>query len=368
LPGYEQWGIAAVILFIVLRLVDGVFLGGEYTAANPLAMEYSPKEKRGLYSAFVMCGYPLAFAAISAITTVLLFLIPAGDIDSPYVQWGWRIPFLIGAALAFALVVYYVYFVDESELFEESGGAESPLRQLFTDRENLLSFLQVFVLMTGFWFTLQTVSAILPTLLSNPVGLSNTNATITLVVSNVVLAGGYIAAGVISQRTGRRPFLMVTGAIMAVAGTLLYYLLLSSPPESLLLVILLTTAFTLLIVSPWGLVTAYINERFQTSVRASAFGIGYSLAVVIPSFYAYYQAGLAAFMPFEYTVLILVVLGGILILAGAAWGPETKDVDFSEDEQTSPEAEAQVSASSQDSSGTARDIGRSGAEPSRGGS
>ena len=335
LPGYEQWGIAAVILFVVLRLVDGVFLGGEYTAANPLAMEYSPKEKRGLYSAFVMSGYPLAFAAISAITTGLLFLLPAGDINSPYVQWGWRIPFLIGAVLAFALVVYYVRSVDESELFEESGGSGAPLRTLFSG-QNLWNFLQVFVLMSGFWFTLQTVSAILPGLLGNPVGLSNTNVTITLVVSNLVLAGGYIAAGVTSQRVGRRPFLIAMGAIMAVVGTFLYYLLLSTPPESLLLIILLTTVFTVLIVSPWGLATAYINERFQTDIRASAFGIGYSLAVVIPSFYAYFQAGLANFMPFEYTVLVLVVIGGLLTLAGAAWGPETKDVDFSEDVQEEP--------------------------------
>src|SRR5918997_6225840 len=162
LPGYQQWGIAAVILLIVLRLVDGVFLGGEYTSANPLAMEYSPKEKRGFYSALIMSGYPLAFAAISAITTVLLLFIPAGDINSPYVQWGWRIPFVIGALLAFALVLYYVYLVDESELFEESGGGgESPLRQPFTPRGNLLSFPQVFVLMTGFWLSLQTVAAIL---------------------------------------------------------------------------------------------------------------------------------------------------------------------------------------------------------------
>src|SRR5918997_2417514 len=47
LPGYEQWGIVAVILFILLRFVDGIFLGGEYTAASPLAMGYSPKERRG---------------------------------------------------------------------------------------------------------------------------------------------------------------------------------------------------------------------------------------------------------------------------------------------------------------------------------
>ena len=341
LPGYQQWGIAAVIILIVLRLVDGVFLGGEYTSANPLAMEYSPKEKRGFYSAVIMSGYPLAFATISAITTVLLLFIPADDINSPYMQWGWRIPFVIGSLLAFALVAYYVRSVEESELFEESGGAEAPLRQLFTQRENLLSFLQVFVLMSGFWLTLQTVAAILPGLLSSPVGLSKTNTTITLVVSNVVLVGGYIAAGVISQRVGRRPFLIAYGLVAAVVGTFLYYLLLSAPPQNLLLVILLTTIITLLVVSCWGLTTAYINERFQTGIRASAFGIGYSLAVVLPSLYAYYQAGLATFMPFEYTVLVLLIIGALLMVVGAAWGPETKDVNFSEEQdvQQAPKAD-----------------------------
>src|SRR5918997_3466433 len=330
LPGYEQWGLAAVILLIVLRLVDGVFLGGGYTPAEPPGMGYSPQEKRGFFSALIMSGYPLAFAAISAITTILLLFIPAGDINSPYVQWGWRIPFVIGALLAFALVFYYVRFVNESELFEEGGGAQAPLRQLFTQRENLMSFLQVFVLMTGFWLTLQTVAAILPGLLSSPVGLSKTNTTITLVVANVVLVGGYLASGVISQRVGRRPFLIVFGLVAAVVGTFLYWLLLSAPPQSLLLVIALTTIITLLVVSCWGISTAYINERFQTGIRASAFGIGYSLAVVLPSLYAYYQAALAAFMPFEYTVLVLLVIGALLMVVGAVWGPETKDVDFAD--------------------------------------
>ena len=340
LPGYQQWGIAAVILLIALRLIDGIFLGGEYTSANPLAMEYSPKEKRGFYSALIMSGYPLAFAAISAITTVLLLFIPAGDLSSPYVQWGWRIPFLIGSLLACALVFYYVRSVEESVLFEESGGGEAPLRQLFTNKENLMSFLQVFVLMSGFWLTLQTVAAILPGLLGNPVGLSKTNTTITLVVANVVLVGGYVASGMISQRVGRRPFLIAYGLVAAVVGTFLYYLLLSAPPQSLFLVILLTTIITLLVVSCWGLTTAYINERFHTGIRASAFGIGYSLAVVLPSLYAYYQAGLAVFMPFRYTVLVLLVIGALLMVAGAAWGPETKDVDFSEEDvQEVPEGE-----------------------------
>jgi MFS family permease len=335
LPGYEQWGIAVVVIFVLLRFIDGVFLGGEYTSASPLAMEYCPKEKRGLYGAVIQTGYPLAYAVISLITMFLLFWIPAGDLNSPYVQWGWRIPFLIGAAIAFAFVIYFRRSVSESELWEETGGSESPLRDLFRG-ENLKNFLQVFVMMSGFWLTLYTVAAMLPALLGDPVGLSSTNVTITLVIANVVLAGSYIAAGVISQRTGRRVFLLTTGIIMAVVGTLLYYLLVSTAPKNLFLVILLTTVVAVLVVGPWGLVTTYINERFHTGVRASGFGLGYSLAVILPAFYAYYQAGLANIMPFEYTPLPLLVIGALLIVGGAAWGPETKDVDFSEGVRTAP--------------------------------
>jgi hypothetical protein len=83
-----------------------------------------------------------------------------------------------------------------------------------------------------------------------------------------------------------------------------------------------------LVVAPGALGTVYINERFQTGVRASGFGLGYSLAIVLPAFYVFYQTGLANFMPFKYTVLVLVVAGAALIFIGAALGPETKDVDF----------------------------------------
>ena len=325
LPGYEQLGMAVVVIFVLLRFIDGIFLGGEYTSASPLAMEYCPREKRGLYGAVIMTGYPLAYATISLITMFLLFVVPAGGLSSPYVQWGWRIPFLIGALLAFAFVIYFSRSVDESELWEETGGSESPLKNLFRG-ENLRN-----------WLTLYTASAILPGVLTDPVGLSSTSLTITLVIANVVLAGAYVAAGVISQRTGRRSFLLVAGLIMAIVGTFVYYLLISAAPQSLFLVILLTTVIVALVIWPWGLATTYINERFHTSVRASGFGLGYSLAVVLPAFYAYYQAGLEKIMPFEYTALPLLVIGAILIIVGAAWGPETRDVDFSEDVQEAGE-------------------------------
>jgi MFS family permease len=339
LPGYAQWGIAAAAVFIVLRFIDGIFLGGEYTAASPLAMEYSPKEKRGFFGALIMTGYPLAYATISLITLILVQLIPAGGLNSPYVQWGWRIPFVIGALMAFALVYYYVTSVAESEVYEAAAeseeGSRSPIIELFKG-PNLPSFLQVFVMMSGFWLTLYTAAAMLPGLLTSELKLSPTNLTITLVIAYVILAGAYITAGVISQRIGRRLFLIAASIIMATVGTFLYYVLVGTAPQNLVAVIALVTLVTVLITWVWALSTVYINERFHTGVRASGFGIGYSLAVIPPAFYAYYQSGLANFMPFKYTPLPLLVIGALLILIGAAWGPETKDVDFAEE----PEVEA----------------------------
>lgn len=327
MPGYEQWGIFSVAIFILLRFIDGIFIGGEYTSASPLAMEYSPKEKRGFYAGLIQSGFPLAFVAISLLTLFMLSVTPADGLDSPYVQWGWRIPFVIGALLAFAVALYYQFFVDESELFESSGGSESPLKTLFSG-DNLKNFLQVFVLMSGFWLSLNTVSAILPGLLGSEVGLSSTEVTITLVTAFFVLFLGFIGAGALSQRIGRRLLLMLLGGLMTVLGTFLYYILISTSPDSFPLVVLLTTLIVFIVSSNWGMATSYINERFQTGIRASGFGLGYSVAVILPSFYAFYQAGLASIMPFEYTVLPLLVIGGLLILGGAAWGPETKDVDF----------------------------------------
>jgi MFS family permease len=337
LPGYETWGIFAVILFILIRFVDGIFVGGEYTAASPLAMEYCPQEKRGLYGALIMTGFPLAFVSISLITFLMLSLVPAGGLDSPYVQWGWRIPFLFGALLAFAFVAYFYFFVDESELFEASGGSdESPLKTLFSGQD-LKNFIQVFVLMTGFWLTLNMVSAVLPGLLGSELGLSGTSTSVVLIIAYLALTGGYVAAGVISQRVGRRPFLIWIGIAMGTIGTFFYYLLISLAPQNVVVAAILTTVIAVVVVSNWGLATTYINERFHTTVRASGFGLGYSLAVIIPSFYAFYQVGLGTIMPSKYTALPLLVIGSALVVIGAAMGPETKDVDFSKEDEIQKE-------------------------------
>lgn len=328
LPGYQQWGSAVIYIFIALRLIDGIFLGGEYTSASPLAMEYCPKPKRGLYGAVIQSAASLGTAAISLVTLAVLLVLPAVGPNAPYLQWGWRIPFLVGAAMAFWLAYYYQRSVDESELWRKAAHTKAPLKSLFQG-ENLRSFLQVFTVMTGFWLSLNASLAVMPGLLVTQMGVRGPSLTFVLVVAYVVLAVVYIIGGVVSQRVGRRTYLMVMSALSAIFGTWCYYLLINTGPGSFSTVLWLTTLTTCLVVAPGALSTVYINERFRTGVRASGFGLGYSLAIILPAFYVFYQSALTAFMPAKYTVLVLVVVGAALIFIGAAWGPETKDADFS---------------------------------------
>ena len=332
LPGFKQIGMMAIVALIALRFLDGIFLGGEYTAASPLAMEYSTKEKRGLNSALIMAGFPVAYVAISLLTLLMLNIAPADGLGSPYVEWGWRIPFVIGALIAFGFVFFYAKHVPESDVWENSQSSsssvrESPMRELFRGA-NLRNFMQVFLMMTGLWITLFMVSAVLPGLLKSEVGLSAMQATTTVLIANVVLILGYVGAGILSQRAGRRPFFIAFGIVAAVLGSAFYAWLVNLSAANFGLVIVLAVVINLIVVSCWGVVVAYITERFHTGVRASGFGLGYSLAIIIPSFYALYQTWLGALMPARYTPLALLVIGGILMALGAAIGPETSDVDI----------------------------------------
>ncbi len=330
LPGYAALGSASVIIFIALRFTVGCFVGGEYTSANPLVMEYSRKDKRWLNSAIVMVGYPVAYVVIALLTLIMVQIAPTGGPTSAYSVWGWRIPFFVGGLLALAFLAWFVRNVPESELFEETGGTQNPLKELVSTREHVMSFLQVFVLMSGFWLALQSVSAVLPKLLESEVGLSDTEATFTLIVAYLALIGGYFVAAWCGQRLGRRPFLMLFGLGAAAAGTFVYWLILSQTPP-LGVTIVLAAVLAIVTCSEWSLATAYITERFRTSVRASGFAAGYSLAVIGPSFYAFWQHLLGNVMPAKYTILPLTALGGVLIVVGAALGPETRDVDFEDD-------------------------------------
>src|ERR1700754_5025369 len=87
IPGYATVRIASYWILIVLRFLDGVCLGGGYTGALPLAMEYSPKHRRGLLGGVILAAFPLAYIAINLVGLVCFALFPLAGPDSPYAVW-----------------------------------------------------------------------------------------------------------------------------------------------------------------------------------------------------------------------------------------------------------------------------------------
>ncbi|WP_133647106.1 MFS transporter [Paraburkholderia flava] len=333
LPGYESIGILSYWLLVLLRFVDGIFLGGGYTGAMPLAIEYSKKSQRGFVGGFIIAGFPAAYVTINLVAMLMFVITPLNGPHSPYVQWGWRVPFVLGAVLAGFLAFYYIHKVAESEVWQSEAGDKPaveklPLSDLLRGK-SARNLVQVLLLMTGFWLTQNIITIFLPTgLLLHTLHLTGFEMTLTLMITYFVLFFSYIASGLIGQRIGRRTFFVIVGPLIATVGAALMYVLSTADNLGLPAIIALVCVLAVLVTSPWGVIVTYINERFVTDVRATGFGVGFSLSVIIPSFYAFYMNWLGALMPLRVTPVVLLCIGGLIGMIGALMGPETKDVDF----------------------------------------
>jgi MFS family permease len=331
LPGYQSIGILSYLLLVVLRFLDGICLGGGYTGAMPLAIGYSKKHQRGFVGGFIIAGFPAAYVTINLVAMLMFFLFPLHGLDSPYAQWGWRVPFVIGAVLAGCLALYYIFKVAESEIWKVEIGerrVKLPFSDLLRGKSGR-NLLQVLIMMTGFWLTQNIITIFVPTtLLGRFLHLSRFELTSTLLISYAVLFFSYIGSGMIGQRIGRRRFFVIVGPVIATFGAAILYVLANVGGLSLPVIMVLVCVLSVIVTSPWGVIVTYINERFVTDVRATGFGVGFSLSVIIPSFYAFYMNWLGVIMPFHLTPVVLLCLGGLIGMVGALIGPETKDVEF----------------------------------------
>lgn len=120
IPGYETLGIASYLLLVLLRFIDGIFLGGDIPVRYRLRSNILKKEQRGFVGVDPQ-WFPAAYVAINLVAMLMFALIPLDGLYSPYAQWGWRIPFVIGGLLAGFLALYYVFNVTESEVWQQGS-------------------------------------------------------------------------------------------------------------------------------------------------------------------------------------------------------------------------------------------------------
>lgn len=182
--------------------------------------------------------------------------------------------------------------------------------------------------MTGAWLLTNVATAVLPATLKNDVGFADRTVSVIMMVSAIICISTFLICALISQRIGRRRFYVWGGAAAAVGATGCYLALVRLDVDQLPLALVLTVAVQALTISLYGPIAAYLTERFPAAIRASGYGVGYSLALVIPAFYAVYLNGLSAVVPTETAPAVLIVIGGILVSLGAWLGPETRDVDM----------------------------------------
>ncbi len=323
LPGYGTWGYGSIIALIVLRLIGGIFLGGGYAGPIPLAIERAPKQWRGFVGGLVVTGAGLALVMISLIQLLALNHMAPHSFE----VWGWRIPFFAGTVMGILYLAYFHKLVpemDTEELASSRKEKRTPLIQLLTgdDRERLT---QVVVLMTGMWFASQMTVSFLPVLLITVLHQSPIDVSWFEIVSSLTTASGMILFGVISQKVGRRTVLRCVSLSVVTIGSAAWVFMVhfAESGAAFGLVALMAGIASFVTNAPLGVFVVYLNERFGTQVRAAGYSTAYTAGLILPGLYTVWVKGLAHIVPYAYTALFLIPLGGVLVYLAATRGPET---------------------------------------------
>ncbi|MCG7308265.1 MFS transporter [Brachybacterium sp. ACRRE] len=335
MPTHELLGAGTIGLILCLRFLGGIFVAGEYSAAIPLAMEWSAPRRRGLMSGLILSMAPWAQAAIAFATAALLLVLG----PDAYAAWGWRALFVLGALASLGMLVYYRRHVVDAPIArrerERPQGPEPTDEPAVTGIAAMLrgrwarAFWQVFTLMTGLWLLTNTTVIMLTAQLGEDTGLPATSVSVAMGIASCAQALAMALAGHLSTSTGRRRLLIGWGIAATVLGPVLWWTAVGS--STLAGAAVLAAALQVVTVAAYGPVSAYLSERFPTSVRSTGYGMGYSLSLILPALYPFYLPGLSALLGPRAAVLSLLVLGGILLVLGAAIGPRLSAVEIDRD-------------------------------------
>jgi MFS family permease len=215
LPGYASWGIAAPIVLIALRLVQGLALGGEYGGAAIYVAEHAPANKRGYYTSWIQTTATLGL--FMALLLILGIRTAMGDKD--FGDWGWRIPFLLSAILL-AVSVWIRLKLNESPLFkkmvEEGKQSKRPLGEAFGEWSNAKIAIAALLGATAgeavVWYGGQFYALFF---LTQTLKVPAVTAWIMIAVSLAIGTPGFILFGWLSDKIGRKP-IMLAGFALAV--------------------------------------------------------------------------------------------------------------------------------------------------------
>lgn len=327
LPTIHQVGFIAPILFLIMRLVQGIFVGGVVASTHTVGTESVPAHWRGGMSGLVGGGG----AGIGALLASIVFLITSWIFPGEaFAQWGWRCMFFAGL-LSAVLGIYIFRNLEESPFFKrlqaekaakKASAPAAPLKALFSPPYRnvlLVNLLLTFGGGAGYYLT----SGYLPTFLKVINGISNNAAALVLMAASVVAFISAVVTGILSDRFGRKKSFLMLG-VAAIVLLPFLYLGLGKTND-----IAAITAYALAIAfvgnAGYAPILIFLNERFPTALRASGTGlswnIGFALGGMTPTFVSLASPTPAA-LPMSLAVASVLVY--LIYLVGAVIIPETK--------------------------------------------
>ncbi|MER6221260.1 MFS transporter [Streptomyces sp. 900105755] len=279
IPSYATIGIAAPVLLLVARMVQGFSTGGEYGGATTFVAEYSPDRRRGFLSSWLDFGTFVGYALGSALVTVLNVLLT----DQQMLTWGWRLPFLIAGPLG-VIGLYMRLKLEESPAFQQQlddhernlaqESAHSELRTVVTHHWRALLVCMGLVLLYN--VTNYMVTGYLPTYQTETLHRSSGSADLLVLIGMVWIVVLITFVGRLSDRIGRRPVYGVSAAAMILLAVPSFQLIRMHGTWPPVLGVLLLATLLACFAAPSA---ATLPALFPTAVRYAAMGIGFNIAV-----------------------------------------------------------------------------------------
>lgn len=272
-PGYKQIGVAAPLLLVLARIIQGISVGGEYGTSATYLSEMATKKHRGFYSSFqyvtLIMGQLLALG-------VLVLLQQAFLTEKQLHEWGWRIPFFIGAVLA-VTVMYLRRSLYESVDINDDAGERSKRGTLKALAAHPRAVLIVIGLTVGGTVAFYTFTTYMQKFLVNTSGFSKSRATLISTLTLVIFMLLQPVLGLLSDKIGRKPILIAFGVLGAIT-TIPILTALTNTKDVWVAFALIMCA--LIIVSGYTSINAVVKaELFPANVRALGVGFPYAIAV-----------------------------------------------------------------------------------------
>ncbi|MFG3201681.1 MFS transporter [Streptomyces sp. NPDC048192] len=272
LPAYGTIGVAAPLLLLVLRFLQGLGLGGEWGGAVLLTAEHAPAARRALWSSFPQVGPAFGFLLANG----MMLALSAALSDAEFARWGWRVPFWAAGALALAGLWLRSSLTESPRFLEIDDHAPVPFVEVVRHHGRLV-LLTAGALAVGYavFYTVTTWSLAYAT---ERLGVSRT-VMLTCVMAAVVVKGALTPlVAVLGDRYGRRPLCLLGCAACALWMLPMVSLLATGRPLLMFLGIL---GALLAFVTMFAVVAAYLPELYEARVRCTGAAVGYNLGGVL---------------------------------------------------------------------------------------